>query len=67
MDDDRRMYWHNFATGKVDYRTAPTTDEEARHYIPQDLAVQNLYGVCRQRGDSVGDASIAVLRAVTGR
>jgi hypothetical protein len=60
--------WHNFATGQTDWRdSAPATDEEAKQYLPQDMAVQNLYSLYRQRGDSVEDAAIAVLRAVTGQ
>jgi hypothetical protein len=58
--------WHNFATGQIDYRTAPTTDEEAKQYLPQQPAALNLYDLYRLRGDSVEDAAIAVLKDVLG-
>jgi hypothetical protein len=62
-----KRYWHNFVTGEADYRTAPATDEEAKQYLPQDPAALSRYDLYRQRGDSVTDAYIAVLKDVTGR
>ena len=62
-----RMYWSNFVTGEADYREAPTTDEEAKQYIPQWPAALNLYDLRRQMGDSVMDALGGVLESVTGR
>jgi hypothetical protein len=44
----------------------PTTDEEAKQYIPQDPATQNQYDLYRLRGDNILDALIETLRDVTG-
>jgi hypothetical protein len=60
--------WHNFATGQTDWRDSiPATDEEAKQYLPQDPAALNLYDLYRLRGDSIEDAFIATLRALTGQ
>jgi len=56
------------ATPNYDSRRdrGPTTDEEARQYIPQLPAALGLYEVRRQMGDSVLDAMEATLRAAVG-
>lgn len=61
-----KSHLHNFVTGKTDYREAPTADEEAKQYLPQDPSVLNLYSIYRQMGDSVLDAYIKVLKKATG-
>ncbi len=61
------MSWHNFATGKTDWRSsAPATDEEAEQYLPQWPEVINYYRTLRASGQSIGDASIEVLKRVAG-
>jgi len=63
---DKRKYWGNFVTGEHDYREAPTTDEEAVQYIPQETAVQNLYKLHRQMGLSPLEALGKTLMTVVG-
>ncbi len=60
-------FWHNFATGEYEFRTPPTTDEEAIEYLPQDPAVHNLYSLYRLHGDlSIGQAMVNVLSSAVG-
>ena len=63
-----KIPWHNYRTGEYDYREAPTTDEEARDYVPQG-AGSNLYTLYR-RGEeniSIMEALIKVLTIATGK
>ena len=57
---------YNFETDEYDDVGAPDTDDEAKKYIPQSAAAQNLYELYRLQGDSILDASINVLKACIG-
>ena len=50
----------------MDYRTAPTTDDEAVLYIPQSVAAQGLYQCHRQLGRGILESMGRVLSAVVG-
>ena len=65
---DKEGHWYNYDTGSMDYRTMPTTDEEAVKYLPgtPTPAARSLYLLYREMGDSIPDALIKVLCAVVG-
>jgi len=65
MKEEKR-YWHNYKTGEIEYREAPTTDAEALELISQLPAAQGLYDCRRKLGDGILDAMMAVLTACVG-
>lgn len=60
------MSWWNYATGEYDLREAPTTDEEALHYVPQVAAAHGLFRVYRAMGVSIFEALKETLTACIG-
>ena len=66
MIDNNRGYWHNYVTDEYDYNDAPTTDEQAMQYIPQDPSALGLYKCHRKLGLPILEAMIRVLSACVG-
>ena len=57
--------WWNYKTGTWDTRE-PETDEIARQYLMQNVAVQTYYWIRRALGDSILDAMLKTLYAQLG-
>lgn len=60
------LHRYNYTTDEYDYRDAPTTDEEAKRYLPQQPAAQGLFDCHREMGLGILEAMVEVLTAVIG-
>jgi len=63
---DQDLSWYNYATDEYELGSTPTTDEQAKSYLPQLDAAQGLYDVQRLMGNSILEAMIYVLNICVG-
>ena len=66
LDHSECLSWYNYETDEYELSGTPTTDEQAKSYLPQLDAAQGLYDVQRLIGNSILEAMIYVLNVCVG-
>ena len=66
LDHSEGLFWYNYIKEDYELADAPTTDGQAKSYLPQLDAAQGLYDVQRLIGNSILEAMIYVLNVCVG-